>query len=578
MPFRKRAPTLTGRLRWDIIIIFCVLLVVGAIGTLEFVARNVSATLHQYIEERGALLADVLADQLEDPLKRGDHETVHFLVTTESEHCAYLLLTTPGGHRFAAAGHESPAPPALLAIAPTQAPIPVTFEGEPMLDVSAALPEGQGVVRVGVSLAPVTSARQSVVIAVLESTAVVLVLGLSFVFWLAGLITRPLSLLGDAATRLSRGETSVTAPLGGHAELQTLAETFNDMATQIRLRMAQSEAMRRLTHETLEGLPVAVLVCAPDGEVRFANDRARPLTAFALDALFPGGHPVHPRPRALQSPEGRHFDVTTAEVEVDGAPGVLVALADVTEVHQLSARLHRVERLAVAGEVSAGIVHAINNPLDGMRRALDLARRQPENAERVAHMLELATEGADRIGQITRTLLDFARADDRPVRRAVPAADLISEAVALVSLRAEARRIVIERRVDPESPLAFVDPRSFTEVLVNLLVNALDAVPSGEGRIEITARASTTGGVTGALEFGVSDNGPGMSPDVAAQVFEPFFTTKAVGRGTGLGLSVARRIVGAHGGELTVESASGTGSRFIVKLPPQPDEPNGTEV
>jgi hypothetical protein len=71
MPFRKRAPTLTGRLRWDIIVIFCALLVGGAMGTLELVARNVTATLHQYIEERGALLADVLADQLEGPLERG---------------------------------------------------------------------------------------------------------------------------------------------------------------------------------------------------------------------------------------------------------------------------------------------------------------------------------------------------------------------------------------------------------------------------------------------------------------------------------------------------------------------------
>jgi signal transduction histidine kinase len=569
MPFRKRAPTLTGRLRWDIIVIFCALLVGGAMGTLELVARNVTATLHQYIEERGALLADVLADQLEGPLERGETATVQFLVTTESEHCSYVLLSTPAGHRYAAGGHELPTPEALLLAPAVGGSVPIVVVGETMLDVSAALPDGLGVVRVGVSLAPVAAARHSVVIAVLESTAVVLLLGLSFVFWLAGLITRPLSLLGEAAGRLSQGETNVTAPLGGHAELQSLAMTFNDMATQIRLRMAQGEALRRFNQEALEGLPVAVLVCDPSGQVRFANHRARPLTAVVLEVLFPGGRPARPRPRALRTPEGRHYDVTAAEVDLDGAPGLLVALTDVTEVQQLSSRLDRVERLAVAGEVSAGIVHAINNPLDGMRRALELARRQPENTERVIHMLDLATEGADRIGQITRTLLDFARADNRPARRQVPADALIGEAVALVSLRAEARRVAIDRPAPDPELRTHVDPRSFTEVLVNLLVNALDAAPADHGRIEVGVRRTDDDG----LEFWVADNGPGMSPEVAGQVFEPFFTTKEVGRGTGLGLSVARRIVGAHGGDLTVQSEPGRGSRFSVRLPPASHTP-----
>lgn len=565
MPFRGLTATLTGSLRRDITLVLVLLMGLGAATTLWTLDRSVRGTLRHYVTERGELLADVLTEQVDVPLSRGDFRTVDFLVQTESEHCDYIFLDAPAYRLFASAGRVVDAPAEIAARMDTTAGT-VNFGDAETLDVTAPLPLSGGRIRVGASLAPVQAARRSVLVTILWTSAIVMLVSVVGVYFMAGLITRPLAILDQAARRMGSGELEVAAPPGGHAELQSLAQTFNAMAAQIRERIAQSEAIRSYHARLLDQTPVAVLVFRGAGEVELANGSARGLQAVVHDALWSDGRAVTPRPRALTLEDGRHFDVVSADIDtIDGRKAVVVALTDVTALRSLAARLHRVERLAVAGEVSAGIVHAVNNPLDGMRRALELARRDPGNVERVSAMLDLALEGAERIAQITRTLLDLARADASTGAALVEPAELIRQAATVIGLRAEARGVRVDVEIAPNLGNVEVDPRSFTEVLVNLLVNALDAVDRG-GRISIGAAPGPDGGV----DFAVADDGPGVPPGLAERIFEPFFTTKEVGRGTGLGLAVARRIVAAHGGDLFLEPnpSGGVNTRVIARLPP----------
>jgi two-component system NtrC family sensor kinase len=247
----------------------------------------------------------------------------------------------------------------------------------------------------------------------------------------------------------------------------------------------------------------------------------------------------------------------------DGHTGtVIVTSLDVTDKNKLAQRLHRAERLAVAGEVAAGVVHTINNPLDGVRRALEMGRRDPALGKRTSEMLALASEGIERIASITRTLLNLARADLATAPANLSPNACVKDVVRLVELRAHAKGIDLLAALDPSVPDILADPRGLNDVLVNLLLNAVDATASGGHVVVSTSRQDPS-----AIEFRIADDGVGISKDDLDRVFEPFFTTKDVGHGTGLGLSVARRIVEAHGGDITVESSVGKGATFRVRWP-----------
>jgi len=245
----------------------------------------------------------------------------------------------------------------------------------------------------------------------------------------------------------------------------------------------------------------------------------------------------------------------------DGRRSVVESSLDVTQQRELLERAQRAERLAVAGEIAAGVVHTINNPLDGVRRALELAAKNPADHERVAKMLGIAKEGTDRIVNVTHTLLGFARADTSSTPVPVAVDSIVEAAVGLVLLKAQANAVSIELNLAPSLPAISVDPQAIMEVLVNLLLNAVDACQEN-----CTIKVQTRTADASRVEILVADDGAGVPPEIAEKIFEPFFTTKEVGRGTGLGLSVARRIVEAHQGTIDLSQTEGGGSTFRVRF------------
>lgn len=230
--------------------------------------------------------------------------------------------------------------------------------------------------------------------------------------------------------------------------------------------------------------------------------------------------------------------------------------------------LVRSEKLASVGRLAAGVAHEIGNPLAAILGLLELVRGEGlEPAEREEFLRRIQGE-TERISRIIRELLAYARegegARGGAEAREDASADLgavVEGAVHLVAPQKDLRRITIERRIPGELPRVRGDADRLGQVVLNLLLNAADAI-EGEGTIEIAIEERGD-----RVELAVADTGPGIAAEVRDRLFEPFVTTKPAGEGTGLGLAVCWTIVDRLGGTITAENAPSGGARFVVRLP-----------
>jgi signal transduction histidine kinase/HAMP domain-containing protein len=576
------------RLRTTIIVCFCLLMVVGGTVTTLIVRYSLSRSLMDAARDRGHAVAEIMAHQLAAPVAAGDWVTAQLLVDTESDHNAFVVLELPGDRILGSMPGGRTISDQARAVVGRTSPSVVDLGNEEALDVPAKIRGGTlGTVHVGVSLEPVAETTRIVVREVLATTAMAMLIGVAGIFFLSGLITRPISDLMRAARRMGEGDLDARAGVTGNDELAALAVSFNDMATDLKARIAASEQLRLYFERILDHLSKAVLVLSEDGRVEYANAAARATfgaregqesaTLFGEDrpfgALCDPSELVGQRTvqRTRDTADGHTYAISMGLLTQEaGKKSLVISVADVTDMKRLSDRLRRAERTAIAGEIASGIVHAINNPLDGLRRGLELAKKHKHEAERLDQLLTYAQEGTDRIAQVTRSLLSFARADEIGSPLTVAPLAILEEAAQLVSLRAEQTGVGVRIEVDPMTPPIQVDPHAMVDVVVNLLMNALDVSPRGS---EIVASASP--GSDGGTELRVTDGGTGIPDELRTRIFEPFFTTKDAGHGTGLGLSMARRIVESAGGEISSRTAAGGGAELVIWLPTSSPMPAG---
>jgi len=220
--------------------------------------------------------------------------------------------------------------------------------------------------------------------------------------------------------------------------------------------------------------------------------------------------------------------------------------------------LERAQQLATVGEMATGIAHEIRNPLTGVLGAVELALRRLPEGDSARPLLHEAQTQLKRIERTTTQLLRYARPPElRAVR--VDANLLVDRAVRVVEPQATSRQVRLRGQPAPEPVPVDVDPELMVQVLVNLLLNGIDATPGGGALEAWTSRQATE------VRLGVRDTGPGVAPELRAEVFRPFFTTKH--QGTGLGLPISQQIVRRHGGSLLLEETPGGGATFIVVLP-----------
>ena len=225
-------------------------------------------------------------------------------------------------------------------------------------------------------------------------------------------------------------------------------------------------------------------------------------------------------------------------------------------------RLMRSEKLASIGRLAAGIAHEINNPLTSVLTFSSLLLRKAEKEEQ-KEKLEIIVKETTRCRQIVRDLLNFARQGE-PKKEEVSINQVIESALSLTrnQLKVSEMRIAVQKELG-ELPLLQLDPNQILEVFVNIIINAIDAMPQG-GELKMTTRLAQGGK---SVEIRASDTGYGISKENLEKVFDPFFTTKDAGKGTGLGLSVTYGIIDRHNGTIDVESEVGKGTTFIIKLP-----------
>jgi len=244
------------------------------------------------------------------------------------------------------------------------------------------------------------------------------------------------------------------------------------------------------------------------------------------------------------------------------------------------------EKLASIGVLASGIAHELNNPLTGVLTFTSLMRKKVPEGSEDAEDLDLVIRETKRCASIIKRLLDFAR-EKVPVKGFYKLNQVIEDTVHFVERPASLQQIEIAMDLDPALPQIWGDADLIKQVILNLLVNAQQAI-EGKGSISVKSRAlrAPLDAKSGApdvpmVEIVVSDTGCGISPANLQRIFDPFFTTKEVGRGTGLGLSVSYGIVKAHGGRISVESVVGAGTTFHIFLPitpasnetePKPDE------
>ncbi len=245
----------------------------------------------------------------------------------------------------------------------------------------------------------------------------------------------------------------------------------------------------------------------------------------------------------------------------------LCVLHDVTESRRLQEQLLQSEKLAALGELTSGVAHELNNPLAtvvGYAELLDLDKNLPEAVRRKVNTIH---SEATRASHIVQNLLAYARRSS-PEKSFVSVNDALAAAVEMRRYQLNADNVRIVTDYADNVPLIWGDDLQLQQVFLNIINNAVQAVQAwrGSGEIRLSTQLSSLSGAP-AAHILIEDNGPGIAPEHLRRVFDPFFTTKPTGEGTGLGMSIALRVISNHEGLIWAESRLGHGARFIIELP-----------
>jgi len=421
-----------------------------------------------------------------------------------------------------------------------------------------------------------------------------LLLGVILSSLLTGRLLQPVARLRQAADRIGAGDFSARVPVVGRHEFAQLATTFNTMADRLdryrRSSLGELLLAQQAAQSAIDSLPDPVVVFDANGEVLIVNRVAESLlgiglgsaTTAALERVAPAlratieqarGHVLGGKgayvPRgfedAVHMPADGEGDcyylarATPVYGERGGITGATVILQDVT-------RLHRFDQLK--NDLVATVAHEFRTPLTSLRMAVHLLLepRTGGLTDKQSDLLYAARDDCERLQRIVDELLDLARIQGGRMelqRRRVKARALIDDAIDAQSARAAERHVALTTEVSPGLPELDVDRERLQLVFANLLTNAIRHSPQGA---TIRLRGSHANGT---VRFEVRDEGPGIPREQREAIFERFVQGAASPGAAGLGLSIAREIVTAHGGQIGVDSEPGRGSTFWFTVPAQ---------
>ena len=347
--------------------------------------------------------------------------------------------------------------------------------------------------------------------------------------------------------------------------------------------------------QILAGLEDAVITVDRDGKVSYFNEAAEMITELSASRaiqkpviqLFKREHwfielVKKSQPPRQESTRGEGDLVTRwghkVPVSLTVSPlqdhygtflGSILVVRDLTHRKELEEDLKRADRLALVGTLAAGLAHEIRNPLGGIKGAAQLLKRSLERDSPLQEFAAIMIREVDRVDKLIEQLLDLSR----PAKLELAPLNIhevLDDVLLLETQAVEERRIVVKKRFDPSLPPIRGDRAQLTQVFLNLVKNALQAM-NGSGALTVTTRVETDFHIRGEgndrsklIWVDIEDEGVGIREEDLPHIFSPFFSTK--NSGTGLGLAVCYRIVKEHGGLIRVESVEGKGTTFRVSL------------
>jgi PAS domain S-box-containing protein len=400
----------------------------------------------------------------------------------------------------------------------------------------------------------------------------------------------------SAIDSLKKGAADYVIKQRPHRLVPAIRQALDTVAAKVLLK--QTEQKNREQAELLDKATDAILVCDLNNHIIYWNRGAEQIYGWTVDevmgkdiaqVLFHGKSPlqIEQMTKAVEESgewTGEWREVTKANKPIliqcritlirneQGKPKSLLFInTDITERKQLEEQFLRSQRLESLGTLVSGIAHDLNNTLTPVLIGVDVLRKTPSERDTVLNMME---KNARRSAEMIKQMLAFARGDDTS-KTLVPIEPLVNE-MSKTLIHTFPKKIEFEiKLVDKPWPVSGV-PTQIFQVLMNLCVNARDAMPKG-GRltlsvenisIDTTEAASIPDAKAGNYVcVGVTDTGTGIPPEQLEKLFRPFFTTKAPGKGTGLGLSTSAGIIKNHGGFMTVASKVGQGTVFKFHLP-----------
>ncbi len=409
----------------------------------------------------------------------------------------------------------------------------------------------------------------------------------------------------EEALQLARAE------VGAREEAENRVLRLNeDLERRVNERTLELKHANEALQSQIESSPLAIAVLDPEGRIRVWNSAAERIFGWTAEEVLGKHYPSVPGPRAEELRvlfqrvlEGetirglevlwRRKDLSQVDVRIyttlsrnpDGsAYGVIALMEDITQTKRLEEQLRQSQKMEAIGKLAGGIAHDFNNLLTAILGFNDLILDRSDENSPVREAALQTRKAAERAASLTSQLLSFSRRQMLQPR-ILDLNVVVSEMEKLLK-RLIGERIELRTVLEAAHSRTKIDPGHLEQVILNLAVNAVDAMPKG-GRLTIqTSNADVnddsifpgTGDEPRAcIVLAVSDTGVGMDKATQARIFEPFFTTKEQGKGTGLGLSMAYGIIKQSGGSITFSSAEGTGSTFRIYLPLAQDETAAAE-
>lgn len=352
---------------------------------------------------------------------------------------------------------------------------------------------------------------------------------------------------------------------------------------QAQIRTAELQNLKDYSENIIESLTVGVVVLDQQGRVTgwnrvmeetFGRSRSAALGGGLGDvlgpqnaaALFPSDTEQDLRLMseiAIEMPSGgtRIFDIAkTPLLDNRMKPyGTIIVFEDTTEKMSLQQQLVTSEKLASVGLLSAGVAHEINTPLTGISSYVQMLQKKLAKTSH-STILEKIEVQTDRVARIVKSLLNFARNPSESGFYQMDLKETLQGIISLIDYKLKNMNIHLEIELD-SIPLIWAQGERLQQVFINIILNALDAMPGGG---TLTIRLSKE---QGDAVVQISDTGAGISPQHLPHIFDPFFTTKGIGKGTGLGLSISYAIIQEHSGRIIVKSEEGQGTRFDIHVP-----------